>query len=452
MSVSYTTQYAIVGAGIAGVAAIEALRSVDADGAMLLINAEVVPPYCRPLIIEELTGERKGDEIGLRDDAWYESHGVQLVSGDPACQLDPAEKVLTLESGRTVRFEKLLVATGSRPVIPSIPFLDEAPAATLYRRSDVAKLKPLCKGGGKAVVLGMGLIGLQAVKALTSMGLSVTAFELADRVLPLILDREAAGLAQRRIEENGVNVRVESSVAKVAKSQEGWVATTGAGDQVRFDVVVVAAGMRPESSLLEETGVDIEGGVKVGADMATSLPGVYAAGDVARYPNRIEGKDEVHAHWVNAYRQGRIAGLNMAGGEAAEYNPVFLNSLDVFGLPVITMGASRLDDFHGAEVYDFRSEKRAAYSRLAVKGGKVVAATFVNDVDRAGMFQHLVRNRVDAGAAAGALFEGKLEGVQFYQRLHADAVRGEVHWPATMDLIASFRKDMKKTRWGGSAG
>ena len=448
MSVFYTTQYAVVGAGVAGIAAIEALRSVDAKSPVLLINGEDVSPYCRPLIIEELTGERKGEEIGLRDAGWYESHGVELLTGDPACALDPVEKVLTLESGRTVRFEKLLIATGSTPVTPKIDGLKVAPAATLYCRDDVARLRPLCREGGNAVVLGMGLIGLQAVKALRTLGMSVTAFEMADRVLPLILDREAAALAQARMEENGVEVRVSSSVAKVIRTGLGWAVAAGEGRE--FDVLVVAAGMRPATALFTGTGVDIAGGVKVSESMETSLPGIYAAGDLTRYPNWVEGKDEIHAHWVNAYRQGRIAGLNMAGAAAPAYDPVFLNSLDVFGLPVITMGASRLDHFEGAEVYESRSEKRAAYSRLVVREGKVVAATFVNDVDRAGMFQHLVRERVDAGAAAGALFEGKLEGVEFYQKLHADVARGEVHWPATMDLITSFRKDMKKTRWGGT--
>jgi len=447
---SFTTHYAVVGAGVAGIAAIEALRSVDAKGAVLLINGENVVPYCRPLIIEELTGERKGAEIGLRDAGWYESHGVELLTGDPASALDPGEKLLTLESGRTVKFEKLLVATGSVPVTPGIPGLDQAPGATLYCRADVAKLAPLCAPGKRAVVIGMGLIGLQGIKALRTLGMQVTAFELADRVLPLILDREAAGLAQAQMEAAEVDVRVDSSVARVERSSDGWTAVTGEGAEIPFDVLVVAAGMRPASSLLEGTGVDVDGGVKVGSNMETSLAGIFAAGDVTRYPNWIEGKDEIHAHWVNAYRQGRVAGLNMAGGEAAEYEPVFLNSLDIFSLPVITMGASRKDQFENADIYFERSEKRAAYSRLVVSGGRVVAATFVNDVDRAGMFQHLVRARVEAGAAAAALFEGKLEGVEFYQNLHAEVTRGEVQWPATMDLIAKFRKDMKKTRWGGT--
>ena len=444
-----STRYAIVGAGIAGIAAIEAIREVDPDGSILLVNGETTEPYCRPLIIEALTGERTPASIALRDEEWYSRHGVTLI-GDRAARLNPSARSLDLASGRAVAFEKLLLATGSVPARPPIPGLDDVPSHSLFSLADVEVLRPLCRPGGKALVLGIGLIGLQGVQALRSLGMDVTAVEMADRVLPLILDGTAAGIAARRMEANGVEVHTGARIVELLRSDgTQYAARTDGNETLGFDLLVLAAGMRPEAALIEGTGIAMGRGVKVGPTMETTVPGVYAAGDVTEYDDWIEGHAEIHAHWVNAYRQGRVAGLQMAGAEAVKYQPTFLNSLKIFGLPVITLGASRVDETEGMEVHIDDAGEREAYRRFLVRDGQLVAATFVGDVDEAGMIQHLMKERIDVSGVAQSIFEKGLEGMEFLADLRSDEVRGDVEWAASMDQIDRYKKDMKRTRWGG---
>ncbi len=453
MSHVLKTRYAIVGAGIAGVSAAEAIREVDPDGRILLINGESISPYCRPLIVEELKGERTFDDIHLRPPGWFEARDISLLTGDPVVRFDTRNKTLDLISGRTVEWERLLLATGSKPAFPPIDGLPDIPHSTLYRHEDVEKLRRLSTPGSRALLVGIGLIGLQAVTALEELGVKVVAVEMMPKVLPMILDARAAGFVQRRLEEKGVDIRTGTSIEKLRSARgdgRSCVALTSGGEEIEFDFLVLAAGMKPDVSLLNGSDIGVGRGITVSPTMETGLPGAFAAGDVTEYDNWIEGRPEVHAHWVNAYRQGRLAGLTMAGGTPDPYEPVYLNSLSVCGLPIITAGASRIDEPEDADVYVSESPARPAYKRFVVRGGRLIAVTLVNDVDRAGVFQYLVREKVDIGRVAQTLFDGGLEGIEFLDRLHEESVRGHVDWPESMDLIKMFRKDHKHTRWGNS--
>ncbi|UCG51749.1 MAG: NAD(P)/FAD-dependent oxidoreductase [Candidatus Latescibacterota bacterium] len=451
MPQSPITHYAIVGAGTAGVTAAEAIREVDPSGEILLINGEQFPPYCRPLIVEVLKGERTFDQIHLRDADWYKEKKISLLNGDPATKLNTTEQTLELASGNTVRWDKLLVTPGSKPAFPRIDGLEDVPVFTLYRQEDVERLKPRCKPGAKAVLVGIGLIGLQAMSALREMGVDVVAVELQKKVLPLILDAKAAKYARQRIEESGVEVQLMTSIKKTWAAnglKHPYKALTSGGEEIMFDFLVVSTGMKPDFSLLEGTGIQTKRGIKVSGDMQTSVPNVYAAGDVTEYHDWTEGRSDVHGHWVNAYRQGRVAGLSMAGAKPVPYDPVYLNSLNIFGLPVITMGSSRVDRPKNAQVHVSDVPSRFAYTRMVLRDGKLVGATFVNDVNRAGVFQYLMREKVDIGDVVKSLFNREFLGMEFLYNHHEKAIRGDVEWPVSMDLIERYEKDQSHTRWG----
>lgn len=446
---SLKTDYAIVGAGIAGIAAAEAIREVDSVHEIFLINGEGVPPYCRPLIIEVLTGKRAPDAITLRDEEWYKAHRISVFSGYRAIQIEPEKKLIRLTSGQSVQFEKLLVATGSKPLVPSIPGLDHVPWHTLFYRSDTDFLKSLCHLGRKALVLGIGLIGVQAIMALKELGIDITAVELKDKVLPLILDQEAAQLAMEHMEAHGVKIHLGTAVREI-NSQDGppFTAITDHGKEIEFDFCVITTGVKPEISLLHNTGINMARGVKVSPTMETSIPGIYAAGDVTEYFDWIVERDEIHAHWINAYNQGRIAGLAMAGAEVKSYEPMYLNSLSIFGLPVIAIGASYIDDPTDTQVLKENVPHRQAYTRLLVREGRFIAATFINDIDRAGMFHYLMREKVDISEVSSSLLVWGIEGINFLFNRHQDVVKGTIEWPPSMDRIEKYQKDLKRTRWG----
>ena len=206
MADNLKSHYVVVGAGIAGISAVEAIRGIDPDRNVTVINGENTPPYCRPLIVDILRGEKSFDEIQLRSADWYKDRDVTLITGDPAVSLDVNAKALALESGRTVSWEKLLLATGSVPSTPPIKGLDTVPSFSLYQEADVESLKAACKPGSKALLAGIGLIGLQAMTSLKELGVDITAVELMPKVLPLILDIKSAEYAKARLEGHGIEI------------------------------------------------------------------------------------------------------------------------------------------------------------------------------------------------------------------------------------------------------
>lgn len=458
MAESIETRYAIVGAGTAGIAAIEALREIDRTGKVVLVNGEKVTPYCRPLIIEMLTGERTAEQICIREPQWYRQQGVTLIDGDPVVDLGIGARRLTLASGRTVAWERLLLTPGGIAAPPPVEGLSDVPVFQLVSQEDVLRLRPLCRRGARALLVGIGLIGLQALTALRKLGVDVVALEACPKVLPMILDAEAAAYAQRRLTDHGLEVHVGTALRTLRRSDQGaaacdqngrnCIALTGDDQEIGFDFLVLATGMQPNLTLVKDTDIVCQRGIVVTDRMQTSVPGVYAAGDVTQSINWIERRPEVHAHWVNAHHQGRIAGVRMAGGFPQPYVPFYLNALRVFGLPIITMGASRMDDFDDAQVYKTAQPSRDAYTRLVVRQGRLIAATFVKDVARAGVFQHLMREGIPIGDVAASLLAEDRAGMEFLREIHQPAIEGQVDWPTSMDLVARYRKDHGHTRWG----
>jgi len=452
VSEKLNSNYVIVGAGNAGISAVEAIRETDPTGEIIVINGENATPYCRPLIVDVLRGEKSFDEIHLRDPGWYDERNIKVITGDPATGLDVGAKSIELKSGKVVSYEKLLIATGSQPFSPPIKGLDDIPAFTLYREDDIEELKAACKPGDKALLAGIGLIGLQAMTSLKELGVEITSVELMPKVLPLILDQKASEYAKARLEEHGIEVITGSGIAEFKKTDVGdhkLVAVTDKCQEIGFDFLLMATGMRPDLALLEGSGIEIDRGIKVSGEMQTNVPGIYAAGDITVFENWIEGEPEIHAHWVNAYHQGRIAGTHMAGGTTEPYQPMFLNSLSIFGLPIITFGASRIDEPADADVYTEENPDRPSYRRFVVKDGKIIAATLINDVHNAGIFQYLAREKVNLTGAAASIFAQDTAGKEFLYRHHEKLVSGEgVDWPESMSLMKWFKKDHAHTRWG----
>ena len=445
------TYYAIVGAGPAGVTAAEAIREADGKNPILIINGEEYPPYCRPLIVEVIKKEREFGEILLRRREWFKEKNIAIMTGDPVVKIDPGNKQLTLATGNSVGWTKLLVASGTRPVIPRIDGLDGVPVFSLYRQADVEQLSPLCKAGARALMVGVGLIGLQAMSALKRLGVEVVAVELQRKVLPLILDSRAGKLARQRLEQQGIEVHTRTTIRKiqaVSGQDHPWVAISNHGKKILFDFLVISTGMRPDFQLLEDTGIKFKRGIQVSTSMETSVPDIFAAGDITEYKDLAEGRSYIHGHWVNAIHQGRIAGYRMAGRETASYDPVNLNALNVFGLPIITMGASRIDRPKNARVYLSEAPERSQYSRLVVRHKRLIAATFVNDVFQAGVFQFLMREKIEVDDIIESLFHGRSRGIDFFNQLHEKALLGNVRWPPSMDMIDYFQKDQSHTRWG----
>ena len=332
--------YVILGGSIAAVAAIEGIRSEDKEGEILVVGEEPCKAYGRPLISYYLLGETDLPRMDYRPEAFYEENHVMLRLGVRAERIDPEEKTVTLSDGEKLGYEKLLVATGSRPFDPPME-------------------------------------GIEHVKELV---------DLAPRILPAILDETGAKMVQSALEARGAAFFLSDSVLRF----EGNTAHLKSGKTVAFDLLVIAVGVRPNTELIKEAGGEVRRGIAVDECGRTSLPDIFAAGDCAESFDIASGTSKVLALLPNAAFQGRAAGVNMAGGKAKLDNAVAFNSIGFFGTHVMTAGT------YEGEMYCERTER--TYKVLFTKDGLLKGFILINLPERAGIYLKLLQERIPLGA------------------------------------------------------
>jgi apoptosis-inducing factor 3 len=300
----------IVGAGAAGFAAAHALRAEGYDGPVTMIGADPVAPYDRPNLSKDyLAGTAQPEWLPLRDPAWYASQNIDLKLGRNVERLDTGVRRISLDGGETLVFDNLLLATGAEPVRLPIPGADRATVHYLRSQADADGIIAACAGARRAAVIGASFIGLEVAAALRTRGLEVHV--VAPEAVPMsrILGPDLGAHVRKLHESHGVVFHLETTATEIGASG----LTLANGETLAADVVVVGVGVRPRLSLAEAAGLTVDKGVVVDAFLETSAPGVYAAGDIARWPDPISGERVRVEHWVVAERQGQTAARNMLG-------------------------------------------------------------------------------------------------------------------------------------------
>jgi len=324
----------VVGAGLAGAAAVEQLRKDGYAGALTVVGEEPDPPYERPQLSKDFL---KGDkEFALRHEAdWYAEHDVTLVTDVGALGIDLAEGTLSTTRGEPLPFDRLLLATGAAPRRLSIPGAESA--RTLRTIADARAIKEHLRPGQRVVLVGGGWIGLEIAAAAREQGAEATVLEAADLPLVGVLGPELARHLTALHEKHGVEIRTGVTVEAI--EQDGVVTADG---KVDADLVVMAVGAAPLTALAEAAGLDVDGGILVDEHLRTSDPRVYAAGDVATAHNTLFGRLRVE-HWDNAIRQGRLAARTMRGQHATyDWAPYFYT--DQFEFSMEYVGHASPDD------------------------------------------------------------------------------------------------------------
>lgn len=388
-------KYVIIGNGIASIGAIEGIRQVDTESTILVIGAENAPAYGRPLISYLLAGKIKADRMALRPSQFYKQNNVELKLGTTVTSLDTTKKIITTESGETIEYENLLLATGGTPFTPPIP--GAAGNGGVYNFTNLEHAQELigmAKDLKRAVVIGGGLIGLKAAEALFDRGVDVTIVELSDRVLSLAFDENAASLASGRLDEVGLKVRTGVSVKEIQRDAEGYVVGCHLTDGgfLQTEIVVIAIGVVPNYDLAKDGGVKVDRGIMVDDHMRTDADGVYAAGDVAQALDMLAGENRVVPIWPNAYNQGYCAGKNMAGKDTGYSGGLAMNSISFYGLPTVSVGTvNPPEDDKSFEVAMKLDEKKKSYRKLVFRNNNLVGYVLVGDIDQAGMFTSFVK-------------------------------------------------------------
>lgn len=380
-------QYVIIGNGVAATGCVEGIRSADPEGKITVISGENRPVYCRPLISYYLEGKATPEKMNYRSEGFAEKMNCEFIYGKQAVQLRQDDKTVVLDDGTVLPYDEVCIATGSVPFAPPFAGLDTVEKQFSFMTMDDAlALDAAVNKDSRVLIVGAGLIGLKCAEGLHGRVASITVCDLADRVLSSILDTRSAAVMQQHLEENGIHLLLGDTVSRFEKN----VASMRSGAEVEFDVLVLAVGVKANTALARQAGAEVNRGILVNEKMETTVPGIFAAGDCTEGMDASLGQRRVLAILPNAYLQGRCAGINMAGGSAVHDRAIPMNSLGLLGLHAMTAGTA-FSEADGGSMVEEKSE--AGWKRFFVKDGYLTGFMLLGDVDRAGIYTALIREK-----------------------------------------------------------
>lgn len=378
------SDYVIIGNSIAAIGTIEGIRKVDTTGTITVIGNENHFVYGRPLISYMLMGKTTLEKMNYRDLSFYDDNKVETILGVEVTAIDKDKKQVALSNGSTVSYKKLMLATGSRPFLPPMKGIELVEKKTSFMTIDDAlKLDSMINSESNVLVVGAGLIGLKCVEGILSKVKSITVIDLANRVLPSILDEKGSDLVKASLEKKGVKFILGESIAEFTSAA---TATTTQGKELSFDALVTAVGVRPNTQLFQAIGGQVNRGIVVDTLGKTSIEDIYAGGDCAECFDISCDTQRIVAILPNAYFQGRAAGISMAGGEEPFDQAMPMNSIGFFDLHIITAGSYIGDK-------DIVLDDENNYKVLFTKDNKLVGFIMIGDVQRAGIYTSLIRNK-----------------------------------------------------------
>ena len=375
-------KYVIIGNSAAAIGTIQGIRLVDKTGQIVVISDEKYHTYSRPLISYWLKEAVTEENMRYRDEDFYEKNDVDTLFETRVTKINADKKTVTTQNGNEISYDKLMVATGSKPFVPPMEGLDKVEKKFSFMKFDDAKaVKEAVTEGAKVLIVGAGLIGLKAAEALEHYGADMTVVDLADRILPSILDNEASAIMQKHIESKGVKFILGASVKEF--SENSAVLTNG--ENVPFDMVILAVGVRPNTELVSEAGGKVNRGIVTDQKQAVEgLRDVYAAGDCTESLDITTGQQKILALLPNAFMQGEIAGQNMAGKETYYLNAMPMNAIGFFGLHIITAGSYEGEAFT-------ETDGTENYKKLVTADNELKGFILMGDVKRAGIYTYMIK-------------------------------------------------------------
>jgi nitrite reductase (NADH) large subunit len=378
----------IIGGGPAGYQAALALR--EAGQEVTLVNAENEPFYSRVLISHYLGGLKPRENVYLYGKDCYQQMGIKACLGRQVVKVDTGAKQVHLDNAETLSYDNLLLATGSVPQVPPIPGRELPGVFSLYTLADADAIKNWVRPGEAAVVIGGGLVGIKALEGLMEMNVPLSLIEIMDQIMPQVVDAGAAALLQEALQEKGVKLYLNNTVAAIEGQDRVEAVRLKDGTVIPCHLIIFGTGVRPAVKFLEETGVEINNGVVVDEYLQSSVPGIYAAGDVAEAADAIYGQKRVNALWPVATNQGRLAGINMAGGKESFKGHASVNTVELLGLRVVSFGYIRREADFQETVVNLPAKK--IYRKLIHQGQILKGGVFVNSIQGSGILYWLARS------------------------------------------------------------
>ncbi len=361
--------YLIIGNGVAGTTAAEHIRKLDGDGKITMVTDEGAPFYYRVRLPEIISGDLRDEDLVARKDVWYKDQGIDLRLSTRVAGLEPGEKVAVSDKGDRFPYDVLLIAAGSHSFIPPMRGADKKGVFTLRSMKDALDILAWAKGVESVVLIGGGLLGLEAGNALRKQGKKLTVVEFFPRLLPRQLDGDGAKRLQAMMEGMGFSFRLGAKTQEITGEDRVTGVLLEGGEQLPGEMVIISAGVRPNLDLAKPLGLDVDKGIKVDDHLRTNQPGIFAAGDVAEF------RGIPYGIWTAAMEQGKTAGINMAGGDASYQGTTMANTLKVVGIDLASAGEIDAENkFQSKVVAD-----QGVYKKLVMDQNYIIGCIMLGD-------------------------------------------------------------------------
>ena len=421
-------QHDLLGAGPAGVIAAETLRKHAPQDRIILVGEEAEPPYSRMAIPYLLIGniDERGTYLRKSDDH-FDRHCIERVQAR-ADTIDTAARQVRLDNGQTLAFDRLLIATGSRPVRLPIPGIDSPVVHPCWTLEDARAIAQLAKPGARVLQMGAGFIGCIIMEALATRGVQLSVVEMGDRMVPRMMGPVAGGMIRDWCEAKGVRVFTGAKVEAIVPGKtEAVTVRLSNGQQLEADLVISATGVKPNIGFLKDSGITCLQGVLTDERLQTNVPGIYAAGDCAEAFDAVSGTTIVSAIQPNAAEQARIAALNMVGQDATLKGVTQINVLDTLGL--ISTSFGNWQGVEGGQQAQLTDQAAGRHLSLQFKDDIMVGCNSVGWTEHVGVMRGLVEGQVRLGEWKDKLLQDPTKLMEAYLA----CAQGQGHWSGAQD-------------------
>ncbi len=394
--------YLIIGNCIAGINAAESIRNVDDKGEITIVCDEKYPAYCRCLISYFLAGSCTEEKLWLKEKDFYKKNKIELLLNNRVTAVEPGARKVVLANGERVRYDRLLIATGSSATPLGIEGEKKTGVFGFRTLDDAKEILKLIPESQKALVFGGGLIGIKTACALKNQGLDVEVIVKSPVVLSQVVEEESAHLIGRWLSENGIKIRTGLAPTKILGDERAAGAILDNGERKDCQIIIVGKGVNSNINLVKKTKIKTRWGILTDSYLKTTADYVYSAGDVAETHDLLTGELVTSARWTSAAEQGRVAGLNMAGERTRYPGSLPANAVEFFGLPIVSLGQVRRKD---CETCVRCEPERYRFKKLFFQANRLIGAVLIGNIDNAGVYLALIRRKADVSSVRNLLLE-----------------------------------------------
>ncbi len=388
-------QYIIIGNGVAGTTAAATIRKLDDQGKIIIISEDHYPFYSRIRLPDFLSNEVDESGLVIKKETWYKENRIDLLLNRTVTDIDTAAKQVITPDNLTIQYDRLLIATGGLSFVPPLPGADKKGVFTLRTLDDAIAIKEYAIKHRRVLLLGGGVLGLEAGNGLRKAGNSITVVEFFPRLLPRQMDPAGAAILQAALEKTGFRFHLGAQSREIIGTDAAEALILNDGTRIDCDMIIISAGVRHNGRLAEKLGLSIEKGIVVNNRMETDIPGIFAAGDVIQHNNTFYGI------WPASEKQGEIAGINMAGGDAEYSGTTISNTLKVAGADLCAAGDIDADGKRDAII--FKDSGNFIYRKMVFQDDRIIGVILYGDIKNRQKILKAIESRKDIRAIRNKL-------------------------------------------------